>query len=188
MVTGEPLGPEDDSSKQTWISGVWDWSKLSSNSKETSSHSPLIILFSRLVNQFSKTKRRSLTKSTRCLFGCKWVDNAYWTGEGVWGGVDSVWCDFFNSKMLSWAEQGILLAVGVYLDIRLKHVLDGEEEGVVLLLFVAHDCSTALPGGGKGFKALTAQSAIVRCCHFFGFLPLREVVFWCCLIYLTDFS
>lgn len=52
--------------------------------------------------------------------------------------------------MLSWAEQGILLAVGVYLDIRLKHVLDGEEEGVVLLLFVAHDCSTALPGGGGG--------------------------------------
>ena len=33
IVTGKPIGPEDESSMRSWISGVWDWYKLSGKSK-----------------------------------------------------------------------------------------------------------------------------------------------------------
>ena len=48
IVTGKPIGPEDESSMRSWISGVWDWYKLSGKSKAKSTYSPLSIFSSKL--------------------------------------------------------------------------------------------------------------------------------------------
>ena len=47
IVTGEPMGPEAESSKRNWISGVWDRYKLSGKSNAKSMYSPLRILSSK---------------------------------------------------------------------------------------------------------------------------------------------
>ena len=71
MVTGEPMGPADESSKGSWISGAWDWYKLSGKSNARSTYSPRSILSSILRSTgLERPKGDAIPEAARGWLDC----------------------------------------------------------------------------------------------------------------------
>ena len=88
IVMREPMGPEE-SSMWSWISGVWDWFKLSGKSKAKSTYSRLSILSSKLRSTGLERSRGEAVPGVqdgwldviglRALAGVENVFKAVWT-------------------------------------------------------------------------------------------------------------
>ena len=97
------MGPEDKSSKRSWISGVWDWYKLSGNSKAKSTYSPLSTLSSKLRSTGLERPRGKVVPGVQDV----WLDAS---GLRVLAGVENafkaVWTelDTISSMVECWAE------------------------------------------------------------------------------------
>ena len=97
------MGPEDESSKRSWISGVWDWYKLSGNCKAKSTYSPLSILSSKLRSTGRERPRGDAVPGVQGV----WLDAS---GLKALAGVENafkvVWTerDTISSMVACWAE------------------------------------------------------------------------------------
>ena len=77
MVIAEPMRPEDESSKWSWISGVWDWYRVSGESKAKSTS---IGIKRRRGEAMPHVKRSSVKAEVRWVAGEGWgVVIAEWT-------------------------------------------------------------------------------------------------------------
>ena len=115
MVTGEPMGPEDESSKRSWISGVWDWYKLSGNSKAKSTYSPLSILSSRRRSTGLERPRGEAVPGVqedgldasglRALVGVEKAFKAVWTDRDTISSMAERWAEL--NEVFCWLSVSI---------------------------------------------------------------------------------
>ena len=114
MVTTQPMRPEDESSKRSWISGVWDWYSVSGKSKAKSMS---IGIERRRGEAVPHVKRFWVKAEGRWAAGEVWSVIAGWTK---------------SVTMVLVAEASVLLEAGlVWLRIWRDHFLDRGQRSMV---------------------------------------------------------
>ena len=130
MVTGEPMGPEDKSSKQRCISGVWDWQTLLGKSKVKLMYSPQSILtFKFWSTGLKRSEGDAIPKAARV-----WLDGIGLKSLFVWVVWKVLWTDCRTMSLIAECCTKLGKSIGMeefFLCIWLQHVVHRRQQGTL---------------------------------------------------------